>query len=342
MTNVSCLEYSIAGESAERRLAKVASKARPLRPKAAKSACAGWVGTCITTAGTCTLDWSSWLASHAVWGNEHLIELPATTAAPDEPVLSIVIPAFNEDRRLPKTLAEVRRFVGRQQVAIEVLIINDGSTDGTAQVVQAETELWPALRLVDAPHRGKGGAVRAGVLAARGQFVAIADADLSMPIEQFSRFNAQVFSRCDVAIGSREAPGSHRYQEPLYRHLMGRFFNLLVQTLLFSGIKDTQCGFKVIRRSVALALCRAQTIDGWAFDVEWLVIARLHGYAIEEVPIDWYHEARSSQIHPARDSLAMTRELLKIRQHARRGRYTAIAHPENSASNPAAAPKMHR
>ncbi len=271
-----------------------------------------------------------------------MIELPATTAAPDAPVLSIVIPAFNEERRLPKTLAEARRFVEQQHVAVEVLVINDGSTDGTAQVAQAEAERWPALRLVDAPHRGKGGAVRAGVLAARGQFVAIADADLSMPIEQFSRFNAQVFSRCDVAIGSREAPGSHRYNEPFYRHLMGRFFNLLVQMLLFAGIKDTQCGFKVIRRAVALELCRYQTIEGWAFDVEWLVIARLHGYTIEEVPIDWYHEARSSQIHPVRDSLAMTRELLKIRQHARMGRYDAIPNAANSANNRAAAPKIHR
>jgi dolichyl-phosphate beta-glucosyltransferase len=270
-----------------------------------------------------------------------LIDLPATTAAPDEPVLSIVIPAFNEERRLPKTLAEVRRFAECQQAAIEVLIINDGSTDGTAQVVQAETEHWPALRLVDAPHRGKGGAVRAGVLAARGQFVAIADADLSMPVEQFSRFNAQVFSRSDVAIGSREAPGSRRFNEPVYRHLMGRFFNLLVQILVLPGIKDTQCGFKVIRRSVALELCRSQTIDGWAFDVEWLAIAYRRGYGIEEVPIDWYHEARSS-IHPLRDSINMTRELLKIRRNARKGRYNAAPAAEQHAGDREAAPKLQR
>jgi glycosyltransferase involved in cell wall biosynthesis len=266
----------------------------------------------------------------------------STDDASVTPTVSLILPAFNEEQRLPKTLASVKRFVEQQRIAIEVMVVNDGSTDQTAKLVRAAMERWPVLRLVDAPHRGKGGAVRAGVLAARGQFVAIADADLSMPIEQFSRFNAQVFSRCDVAIGSREAPGSHRYHEPFYRHLMGRFFNLLVQMLLFSGIKDTQCGFKVLRRSVALELCRAQTIDGWAFDVEWLVIARLHGYAVEEVPIDWYHEARSSQIHPVRDSLAMTRELLKIRQHARGGQYDAIAHPEASASNPAAAPEIHR
>jgi dolichyl-phosphate beta-glucosyltransferase len=271
-----------------------------------------------------------------------LIELPATTAAPDEPVLSIVIPAFNEERRLPKTLAEVRRFVERQPLALEVLVINDGSTDGTARVVQAEMQAWPALHLVDAPHRGKGGAVRVGVLAARGQFVAIADADLSMPIEQFSRFHAQVFSRCDVAIGSREAPGSRRFNEPVYRHLMGRFFNVLVQMLLLPGIKDTQCGFKVIRRAVALELCQNQTIDGWAFDVEWLVIARLRGYKIEEVPIDWYHEARSSQIHPLRDSITMTRELLKIRRNVRKGRYAAIPDAEQHASNQEAPPKVRR
>ncbi len=259
-----------------------------------------------------------------------------------EPVVSILIPAYNEERRLPKTLASVKSFVERQRVPIEVIVVNDGSTDRTARLVRAGMEIWPALRLVDAPHRGKGGAVRAGVLAARGQFVAIADADLSMPVEQFTRFNAQVFARCDVAIGSREAPGSRRFNEQVYRHLMGRFFNLLVQMLLLSGIKDTQCGFKVLRRSVALELCRSQTIDGWAFDVEWLVIARLRGYAIEEIPIDWYHEARSSQIHPLRDSINMTRELLKIRRNARKGLYDAVPDAEQRASEREAAPKLQR
>jgi glycosyltransferase involved in cell wall biosynthesis len=270
------------------------------------------------------------------------MDLPITEAAPDEPVLSILIPAFNEEQRLPKTLAEVQCFVEANHIAIEVLVINDGSSDGTAQVVKAGAERWPALRLVDAPHRGKGGAVKAGVLAARGQFVALADADLAMPIKQFARFNAQVFARCDVAIGSREASGSRRYNEPVYRHIMGRFFNLLVRLLLLSGIADTQCGFKVLRRSLALELCRSQTIDGWAFDVEWLVIAHLRGYHIEEVPIDWYHEARSSQIHPLRDSFTMTRELLRIRQNRRKGVYAAVLTAAHSAQGQETAANLHQ
>jgi dolichyl-phosphate beta-glucosyltransferase len=269
------------------------------------------------------------------------MELPLSDAAADEPALSLLIPAYNEEQRLPTTLAEMRRFAERQPIAIEVIVIDDGSTDQTAEVVRAEMQAWPALRLVEAPHRGKGGAVRAGVLAARGAFVALADADLAMPVEQFTRFDARVFARSDVAIGSREAPGSRRYQEPAYRHLMGRFFNVLVHLLVLRGIKDTQCGFKVLRRALALELCQAQSIDGWAFDVEWLVIARQRGYRIEEVPIDWYHEARSSQIHPLRDSFNMTRELLKIRRNLRAGRYSAANAASRAPDRGAASPLLH-
>lgn len=241
-----------------------------------------------------------------------------------DPAVTILIPAYNEERRLAASLAEVRRFCMEQHITSEVIVVDDGSSDHTADVVLAEAQSWDALRLVSGPHAGKGGAIRAGVLEARGHFVAIADADLSMPIDEFTRFNTDVFAHCDIAIGSREAPGARRYNESFHRHLMGRVFNTLVRVLVLPDIKDTQCGFKVLPRSVALELCRLQTIDGWGFDVEWMVIARHHGYRIREVPINWYHDGAGSRISPLRDSLRMARELWRIRSNLISGAYDGV------------------
>jgi dolichyl-phosphate beta-glucosyltransferase len=162
--------------------------------------------------------------------------------------------------------------------------------------------------------------VKAGILAATGTCVALADADFSMPPEEFDRFGIARLGANEIAIGSREAPGARRYAEPAYRHIMGRAFNRLVQLLLLPGIQDTQCGFKCLRRAAAVDLCRQQTIAGWGFDVELLYIARRHGYAIREVPIAW-HYVRGSRINPVRDTVTMVRDVLAIRRNSRRGRY---------------------
>lgn len=244
------------------------------------------------------------------------------------PTVSIIVPAYNEERRLPPSLARIRAFLDVQcHITSEVIVVDDGSSDQTASIVRQAMDGWPSLRLVAGSHAGKGGAVRAGIWAAHGQFVAIADADLAMPIHEFVKFNSVVFADHELAIASRAVPGARIFNESRKRHLMGRVFNALVQVLLLPGIKDTQCGFKVIRRDVALEICRHQTIMGWGFDVEWLVIARKHGFRIREVPATIHYEHEGSRVNPVSDSLRIAWELLRIKRNAVRGLYE----PEPSA-----------
>lgn len=238
------------------------------------------------------------------------------------PAISIVIPAYNEAQRLVASLASIQDYVKTKSRQVEVLIVDDGSTDTTAAIVEDMAARWPMLRLIRAPHRGKGAALSTGMLAATGDYIALADADLSMPIEEFDRFSVEALGPFDVAIGSREAPGARRYGEPWYRHLMGRVFNRLVQVLVLPGIQDTQCGFKCLRREVAVELCQCQTVLGWGFDVELLYVARQHGYRVLEVPINWYYKA-DSRIRLARDTISMVRDVLSIRTNSRQGRYLA-------------------
>lgn len=244
-----------------------------------------------------------------------------------QPALSIVIPAYNEAARLPTSLHALRRYLATLPYPSEVIIADDGSTDDTCAVVKRLIGSWrasPALRLVSGPHTGKGGAVRSGVLAATGDYIALADADFSMPAEEFDHFRVDALGAYDVAIGSREAPGARRYDEPFHRHLMGRVFNGLVQFLLLPGIQDTQCGFKCLRREVAHELCQQQTISGWGFDVELLYLARKRGYRIREVPISW-HYMPGSRINPLRDTITMLRDILTIRANGKRGVYDTPA-----------------
>lgn len=250
-------------------------------------------------------------------------EPPVLSSLP-APMLSVVIPAYNEAVRLPVSLARLRRYLDRAGFTYEVVVVDDGSSDGTVALVQMVRRTWPALRVVCRAHRGKGAAVCAGVLAARGRVIALADADFSMPPREFARFHIDALEADEMAIGSREAPGAHRIGEPTYRHLMGRVFNRMVQAVLLPGIADTQCGFKCMAREVAVRLCQGQTISGWGFDVELLTIARLGGIHIREVPIDWYY-VPGSRVHPVRDTLTMSRDLWAIWRNRRRGRYAVSA-----------------
>ena len=237
-----------------------------------------------------------------------------------DPFLSIVVPAHNEQARLPVSLPRIREFLEAQNFAWEVVVVDSGSTDRTAEVVRQLDVGRPWLRLVQVERPGKGLAVRAGMLAARGAYRFICDADLSMPIEEVTRFFPPQGPAVDIAIASREAPGATRYDEPAFRHLVGRTFNLLVRWIAIPEIQDTQCGFKCFRAEAAQDLFRVQRLDGWTFDVEVLYVALRRGYRVAEIPISWYHQP-GSRVRVWRDSMTMFADLFRIRRNWRGGVY---------------------
>lgn len=234
--------------------------------------------------------------------------------------LSIIIPVYNEENRLPHAMEQVFAFLEKQAYPGEVLVIENGSTDGTLQLAQQYAREYPNLRVFHEPEPGKGNAVRRGMTEARGSYRFVCDVDLSMPVEEINYFLPPALTGFDIAIASREAPGAVRYNEPYYRHLTGRVFNCLIRLLVLPDIQDTQCGFKCFRAAVAEDIFRYQTLTGWSFDVEILHIACQRGYRITEVPICWYYSTES-KIHILRDSWRMFLDLLTIRRNARRGVY---------------------
>lgn len=238
----------------------------------------------------------------------------------DPPTLCLVIPAYNEELRLPRTLPGVLKHMGARSYSWEVRVVDDGSTDGTCDVVRAFAADEPRLVLQEEPHRGKGGAVRAGMLASDAAFRFLCDADFSMPVQEVDRFLPPYLSGYDVAIGTREGPGAHRVGEPESRHVMGRVFNGIIQATLLPGIADSQCGFKCFTAAAAEALFPHQTIDGFSFDVEVLYLARRLQLDVREVPITWYYDDVSS-VKPVRDTYRMLKEVLRIRANHLRGRY---------------------
>ncbi|MBN1246033.1 MAG: glycosyltransferase family 2 protein [Anaerolineae bacterium] len=237
------------------------------------------------------------------------------------PLMTIVIPAYNEAHRLPETLARVRDFVTSRPETLDAIVVNNNSRDNTRQVAQDFAETVEFLTVLDQPVQGKGAAVRKGILNATGRYAFICDADLAMPIEELPRFfPATLGQDYDIAIGSREVAGAERFNEPAYRHIMGRVFNWVVRTLAVPGIQDTQCGFKAFKREAGQAIFQKQIIDGFAFDVEVLAMARKWGYSIIEIGIPWTYGPGGS-VHPLRDSVRMVREVLKIRRNVRAGIY---------------------
>lgn len=226
--------------------------------------------------------------------------------------LSVVIPAYNEERRLPETLATIAAYLGYRPYTWEVVIADDGSEDGTATIAREFAQTHPGFRVHTFPHLGKGGAVRHGMLVARGEYRFLCDADLSMPIELLGRLLPPEAPSADIVIGSREAAGARRIGEPHGRWLMGRVFNAFTRLLAVPGIRDTQCGFKVFRREAVEALFPAQTLDGFAFDAEILFLARKRGFKMAEVGIDWHYRAES-KVRPFRDGWRTLRDLILIR-----------------------------
>jgi dolichyl-phosphate beta-glucosyltransferase len=237
-----------------------------------------------------------------------------------EPSLSVVIPAYNEESRLPSTLARVSRYLGQRGEPYEILVVVNGSTDRTAEVAKSAAERDQNLRLILTPLRGKGRAVKIGVGEACGERILLCDADLSTPIDEAVGLADLLDSRYPIVIASREGRGARRIGEPYHRHLMGRAFNLLVRTLAVPQIQDTQCGFKAFSRACARELFARQTIPGFGFDVELLYIARKRGCAIREVPVTWVYRA-SSRVDPLRDTVRMFADVLRVRLNDLRGLY---------------------
>jgi dolichyl-phosphate beta-glucosyltransferase len=236
------------------------------------------------------------------------------------PKLSLIIPAYNEQARLPYTLMEIERFVCSEQLECEVIVVDNGSRDATSAVVTHASESFARLRLLRTDRRGKGCAVRAGMLAGRGEVLLFADADLSWSVGDLRRFTDLVIQQCPIVIGSREGQGARRVGEPVYRHLMGRVFNRVVQSLAVPGIEDSQCGFKAFRADAAHAIFTRQRINGFGFDVEVLYLARRLGYGVKVVPLRWEHK-ENSRVAPVRDTLLMLSDVLRVRLNAWRGAY---------------------
>ncbi len=239
----------------------------------------------------------------------------------DLPFLSIIIPAYNEEIRLPQTLNQVCAFVEAQSFGSEVLVVENGSQDRTLAIAQEFAAAHSQFQALHVAERGKGGAVKRGMLLARGKFRFMCDSDLSMPVGEIPRFLPPQLEDYDIAIASREAPGAVRYNEPPYRHLGGRLINLMIRWLALPGLQDTQCGFKCLTAQATEYLFNRISLTGWSFDVEMLYLARLRNYRIVEVPIPWYFSA-DSKINPLKDSLKMGLDILKIRRNARLGLYS--------------------
>jgi glycosyltransferase involved in cell wall biosynthesis len=233
--------------------------------------------------------------------------------------LSVIIPAHNEQSRLPETLEQVFRFLQKQSFTSEVIVVENGSADQTFEVARAFAADHEHVRVIQS-ERGKGAAVRRGMLEARGEYRFMCDADLSMPVEEIVKFIPPAAGDSDILIASREAKGSVRYNEPPYRHLGGRGINYIIQALILPGLNDTQCGFKCFRAAVADELFQKQTLAGWSFDIELLFMARRRGYRIREVPIHWYYQAES-KVSAVRDALRMIGDIFRIHLNHLRGGY---------------------
>ncbi len=239
------------------------------------------------------------------------------------PKYSFIIPAYNETARLGSTLDRVLSYLAGQGWDAEVLVVNDGSRDSTADLVRDWAQGHPELRLIENPgNKGKGYSVRNGMLNAKGEVLVFTDADLSAPIPEAVKLFSAIDAGCDIAIGSRWlAPETQTHRQSLLRQLYGRLFNLALRILLGLNFKDTQCGFKAFTRSAAQTIFPQQKIERWGFDPELLYLARRAGLKVQEVPVAWAH-VDGTRLSPLRDGIRMFGEVLKIRWYAITGKYS--------------------
>jgi glycosyltransferase involved in cell wall biosynthesis len=238
------------------------------------------------------------------------------------PNYSIVIPAYNESARIPATLESVVACIRERGWQAEVIVVNDGSSDATADMVRAFARTAPEVRLLENPgNRGKGYSVRAGMLQALGEVVMFTDSDLSAPIEEAERLFAAIAGGADIAIGSRWLEsGRQTHRQPLYRQFFGRCFNAVTRAVMGLPFADTQCGIKAFTRAAAQTVFQLQTIERWGFDPEILFIALKRRLRVEEVPVSWAHDERTRMSY-LKDGITMLEEIATIRWNALRGRY---------------------
>jgi glycosyltransferase involved in cell wall biosynthesis len=237
--------------------------------------------------------------------------------------LSIVVPAFNEERRLPKTFQSIRAYLKSRSLRAEVLVVDDGSTDATAKVVELSRAEFPELRLLsNGRNRGKGFSVRHGMLEARGEIAMFTDADLSAPMEEADKLLAALRGGTyDVAIGSRAVDRSLiEVRQSVFRERAGIFFNQIVRRITGLPFQDTQCGFKGFRREKARVIFERQRTEGFGFDPEILFLAQRQGLRVAEVPVRWAHDP-ATKVRIFADSLRMFLDLVAIRWHDLMGRY---------------------
>lgn len=230
------------------------------------------------------------------------------------PWLSVVIPSFNEEQRLPRTIAAIERYLDAKHVPYELILVDDGSADGTRLIMNTAAERNSSVVVEALPrNRGKGRAIATGVAAAKGSEILVTDADLSTPIEELEKLQAALDDGAGVAIGSRSIKGSRvEISQPIYRQLMGKAFNLIVQALLLPGIWDTQCGFKLFRADVAHAAFAGLSSERFGYDPEVLYRAKKLGVKIAEVPVVWRHSA-PTKVSAVSSSLDMLKDVLKVR-----------------------------
>ena len=240
----------------------------------------------------------------------------------DAPRYSIVLPAYNERDRIAGTLDRILAHATERGWEAEVIVVNDGSSDDTGEIVLQYARKHPALRLLENPgNRGKGYSVRNGMLHARGDILLFSDADLSSPIAEADKLFAAITQGADIAIGSRWLDsGLQIRRQPMHRQVFGRIFNLALRIILGLQFKDTQCGFKAFTRRSAQAIFPLQKIERWGFDPELLYLARKFGFAVSEVPVAWSHR-EGTRINPLRDGIRMFGEILRIRWYALTGNY---------------------
>jgi glycosyltransferase involved in cell wall biosynthesis len=238
---------------------------------------------------------------------------------------SIIIPAYNEAKRLPRTLEQVLAFIETKAWDAEVIVVNDGSTDDTAAVVRRFSAQYPAVCLIDnLVNCGKGQAIRDGVHRATGDVVLFTDADNSTPIEDIEKLLPALADGADIAIGSRWVePKLQTQPQPWYRRLNGRLYNLLLRGILGMDYKDTQNGFKAFTRRAAKVIFGLQKIAGWGFDAETLYLARNFGFTVREIPVEYIYYAEGSKIHPYRDGARMLAELLRVKWYGLTGAYSS-------------------
>lgn len=253
--------------------------------------------------------------------------------------LSIVVPAYNEESRLPKTLERIHNYIVARAYPAEIVIVDDGSCDGTVRVVEEALKKYPELRLIsNSTNRGKGFSVRHGMLKARGEIALFTDADLSAPIEEADKLLAAICTqKYDVAIGSRASGELIEVHQSILRRMAGKIFNVLVRIGTGVNFGDTQCGFKAFRRESTRILFEQQLIAGFGFDPEILFLARYHGLKVAEVPVRWAHVA-GTKVHVFTDSLRMFWDLAKIRWNALAGAYRYSPRASHTSEEQASAP----